>query len=34
MGGECSVHWEMVNKYNIFLGTLKGKRLLGRPRRR
>jgi hypothetical protein len=33
MGRACSTNGEKRNAYRILLGTLEGKRLLGRPRR-
>jgi hypothetical protein len=34
MGGACRTHGEMRNVYRILVGKPKGKRPLGRPRRR
>jgi hypothetical protein len=34
MGGACSTNGEKKNAYRIFVGKPKGKRPLGRPRRR
>jgi hypothetical protein len=34
MGGPCSTNGEKRNAYRLLVGTPKGKRPLGRPRRR
>jgi hypothetical protein len=34
MGGECSTNGEKRNAYRLLMGKPKGKRPLGRPRRR
>jgi hypothetical protein len=34
MGRACSTYWEKRNTYRILVGKRKGKRPLGRPRRR
>jgi hypothetical protein len=34
MGGACGAHGEVRGAYNILVGRPKGRRSLGRPRRR